>query len=46
MFTMTYGRLVSMKSCHVIARTENLTDPYAVAIKRSGVIVGHIPRKI
>ena len=30
--------------CH--RKDGNPTDPYAVAIKRSGVIVGHIRRKI
>ena len=43
MFTVTYGRLVLVNSCHV---NGNGADPFAVAIKRSGVIVRHIARKI
>ena len=46
MFTMTYiweASVVEELPCH--CEDGNPTDPYAVVIKRSGVIVGHIQGK-
>ena len=39
------GLLLWVRSCHV-SEKQNHWDPFAVAVTRSGVTVGHIPRKI
>ena len=45
MFTARYGAPLSERlSC--VREAENCRDPFAVAVERSGVTIGHVPRSI
>ena len=43
--TRKFGVLLLEKS-YLVREVENYREPFTVAVVRSGVIVGHVPRKI
>ena len=40
---LLYGKQSLEKNCHVKRSCHNTQDYYAVAVKRNGVIIGHLP---